>query len=237
MTLAGKNARIYLGGYDISGRSNKFTIPLSRPMKDITGFGEDGHRYFPLMPNDTFDFDGFYDNHSDTTGLRACLDAYRKTQTELCILLGTTLGDPAIAGQVKADKYNLESPVADMVTLAGAFKFEEKAEDGAVLLFPKATKTSDGNHTVIDQGAQSTDGAKAYLQVFACGGDDDLIVKVQHSSDNFSGDTTDLFTFSTATGITSEQKSDTGTIKRYVRVSWAGTPTYSATFAVVFKRL
>ena len=354
-----KNVRLYIGGYDVSGKSNKITPELKREFKDVTGFGEDGHRWHPLLLNDSFSFDGFYDNHADIIGLRACLDAYRKIQTTVCILLGTTLGDQAIGGLGKLDKYNMVTPVSDMITLASNLKFDDRADDGAILLFPKATKTSDGNHTVIDSGqapihkesdvsnivdtAKATDlpgillllneikadynthrvsttyhdladntnvvssadattlataitlaneikteyndhreetgihpnddtvnvvssanasdlptcivlsneiklrynnhlklgtnGAIGYLQVFACGADDDLIVKIQHSNDNFSGDTTDLITFTTATGLTSERKTVTGTIKRYARVLWSGTPTYSATFAVIFKRL
>ena len=82
----------------------------------------------------------------------------------------------------------------------------------------------------------SKSGAIAYLQVFACGGDDALIVKIQHDDVSNFATATDLITFTTANGITAERKTASGAVQRYIRVNWAGTPTYSATFAVVFKR-
>jgi len=235
--MSGKNARVYIAGYDISGKSNKWTLPMSRAYKDVTCMGLDGHKWYPLLYSDAFNFDAFYD--SDADGVRVCLENLRgNTSAIICFLLGTTLGDEAVGGYgAFQENFNISMPITDMLTLASVFKFEEKADEGAVLLFPKATKTSDGSHTVLDQSSASADGAVAYLQVFSCGGDDALIVKVQHSDDNFVGDVNDLITFTTANGVTSERKTVSGAVKRYVRVNWAGTPTYSASFAVIFKRL
>jgi len=235
---AGKNARIHIAGYDISGKSNQFAVPMAVTYKDVTGFGMDGHTWFPLLKNDAFNFNAFYDDISETTGVQACLRALRgNTAAVISIQLGNTIEDEAIGGYgALQEVYGLDAPVGDMVTLRSAFKPEGGFVLDYMLAFPKATKTSDGSHTEIDGGAASADGGEAILQVFACGGDDALIVKIQDDDNDGFASPNDLITFTTANGITAERKTVSGAVQRYVRVNWAGTATYSASFAVIFKR-
>lgn len=299
--LAGKNCRIHIAGYDISGKSNKFSLPMSRKYKDVTCFGHDGHKWFPTLKSQSFEFNAFFDTDAD--GVQTCLQALRgNTQAVISIQLGNTIEDPAIGAYgALQDVYEMEGSPADMLALKSAFKPEEAFIPGYMVAFPKATQTSDSSHTAIDNAVASILGAEAILQVFACGDDDALVVTIQHSIDNFVADTEDLITFTEANGITAERleltaKSGTadateanklhdadggfaatdvgktvwnttddtyttvaafvdsgeltltddimadteeytvGAVRRYVRVAWSGTPTYSATFAVIFKR-
>jgi len=352
---AAKNVRIYIEGYDISGRSNSLRPSLARDFEDVTCFSNNGHKWFPTLTKDGFSFNGFY----DSANITEIMNTLRGSSSGVvCLLLGPNLSDKAVCGGgAWQEGYDIEMPVAGMLTLAGVFQFDGIAED-CIVLQASATKASNGNGTAVNKidnvhkvqdtanevtsddadsqgtletllneirgdynthrvsttyhdAADSTndvdaaeasdldtaktlanqikakfnahrsqsgvhphddgdnevtspdatdlptcetlaneikgdfndhlldvtdDGAVGYLQVFACGADDALIVKVQDSDDSVFTSPHDLITFATANGVTAERKIATGDVKRYVRVNWAGTPTYSATFAICFKR-
>lgn len=236
MTLkAGKNGRIYLLGYDISGKANRFTVALTREFEDVTGFGNNGHKWHPTLHNNSFGFDAFYD--AVAGNITEIMNTLRSTSGIACLCLGASQGDKAIAGHgVFQQDYPIEMPVEGMLKITGDFVFSDMAVTGYILQ-PKVTKTSDDNGDTVDDGSASSDGCEAYLHVFACGGNDDLIVTVHVSNNNFAGDDDTLITFATANGVTSERKITTGAVKQYVRVAWSGSAPYEATFAVIFKRL
>lgn len=233
---AGKNCRIYIAGYDISGKSNKFSVPMRVAHKDVTGFGEDGHRWYPLLKDDSFNFNAFYD--TDTDGVQACLKSLRgNTEAVIAILLGNTVEDEAIGGYgALQEVYGLDAPIGDMLALRSSFRVEGGFVLDYKLHLAKATQTSDGNSSTIDNGSSSSDGCEAILQVFSCGADDALIVKVQDDDNPVFTSPFDRITFTTANGVTAERKTQTSTVQRYTRVTWTGTPPYSASFAVIFKR-
>ena len=231
-----KNARLYIKGYDMSGRSNRMTPTLAREFEDVTCFSDAGHKWFPKFTKDGFEFSGFYDAASGN--ITEIMNTLR-TATSVgicCILLGPNQSDDAVCGEgVWQEGYSIEMPILGMLTLNGSFQFEGAVDVGIVLQV-KAQKTADGNGTGVDQTAPSSAGATAFLQVFECGAGDALIVKVQDDDNAGFLSPNDLITFTIANGITAERKTASGTIQRYVRVVWAGTLPYQVTFAVCFKR-
>lgn len=92
-----------------------------------------------------------------------------------------------------------------------------------------------------ETGASSATGAVAYLEVVALtlGGYDNCVIKVAHSADHSSW--ADLITFASVTAAqVAERKAATGTINRYMAVTWAWTGAgtgQSITFAVGAARL
>lgn len=300
----GKNARLYIAGYDIASMVMGVTPVQEREMVAYAYQGVSGYKQMPGLAKDAMSIDGLFDDD-----YQAVLNSLRSATTgyQVIILFSTTIDYRAVAcDAVRLQKYVWKAVVTDINRLTAELLADNLPWDECKLLFPKATKTSDSAHTSIDDTAATTEGAAAYLQVFACGADDDLIVKVQHSTND--SDWNDLITFTTATGITTERKTvdwyDGGedlaealdssetevdvtdgtqfsegqtikvddeimyvssiatntltvirghnstaaathdnataiyirTVARYVRASWAGTPTYSGTFAVVYKR-
>ena len=232
---AGVNGRIYIAGYDISGRANKYAVSLPRDFQDVTGMGDAGHKWSPTLHNNAFSIVGFYDVAAGN--IIEILNTLRGADDVACLCLGAAQEDKAIGGKAAVQEaYDLDIPVEGINGVSSSFKFNELARTGYILQ-AKATKTSDGNGDGVDDAAQTTDGAEAFLQVFSCGGDDALIVKVQDDDNDSFSSPNDLITFTTANGVTAERKAVSGTVQRYVRVTWAGTPTYSASFAVVWCRL
>jgi len=232
----GKNTRLYIGGYDISALVLGVT-PVQE--KELTPYAVcDGGQYhqMPGLAKDTLSIDGLFDDDymAVLNNLRAASTGY-----QIIIPFGITLGNRALAVDAAwLTKYVQTAVVTDINKMSAELVADDLPWDYCKLLFPKAQKTEDGNHTSIDDGSASAAGLAAYLQVFECGGDDALVVKIQESSDDGAGDAwADLITFTTANGITTERKTVSGAVERYLRVAWSGTPTYQATFVVVYKRI
>ena len=237
---AGKSSAIYIAGYDLSGSFNKASPTIGADLADVTGFQESGHRFLKVLNNDGLAFSGFFE--AGEGEIDAILESLKTTECVICALIdGTAIGSIAYCadGQLQ-DNYQLTSPVDGVCTLEAAFKpgngSQGKLEYGKVLQ-NKATKSADDQSSGRDDSSSSSDGAVAFLQVFACGADDDLIVKIQDDDNADFSSPNDLITFTTATGITSERKAVTGTVQRYVRVDWGGAEPWEASFAVVFIRL
>jgi len=235
--VAGKNGALYLAQYDLSGYVNRFEPSLSRGLVDGTCMGASGKQYHPSLHEDSFKFDGFYDGTGDITD---ALDAARTaTSVVVCSLcMGSTAGSKAIAGEgVWSEDYPVQVAVDDLIRATASFRFQELARE-AYILAAKSERTADGNATYVDDGAASSSGAEAYLHVFACDVPD-LVVKVQTDTTAAFSSPTDLITFTTVTGATSERKTVSGAVEQYVRVNYSGTWTgdKTATFAVTWARL
>jgi len=228
-----RDARIYINGYDISALAVGLTPIQERELHPYAVMdGVQGYHQMPGLAKDVLSIDGLFDDNYKTVldNLWASTTGY-----QIIIPFGVTQGNRGLAvDAARLSKYNWAAVVTDINKLTAELVAENRPWDEVKLLQPKATKTADGNSASIDDGASSADGAVGYLQVFACGGDDALIVKIQDSPDDSAW--SDLITFTTANGITTERATVSGTVDRYVRVLWTGTPTYSATFAVVYKR-
>jgi len=296
----GQDTRLYIGGYDISSLMASVTPAQEREMKEYAvADGVNGYHQMPGLTKDAMSLDGIFDDNYQAVlnSLFAAASGY-----QIVIPFGSTLEDRAVAcDAVRLNKYSWKSVVTDVNRLMAEFLADNLPWDECIIAMLKATKTSDGSNTVIDNAVASIGSSVGYLQVFACGADDDLIVLIEDSTDNFNADTHTLITFTTANALGAERKAITaksgeadateanklhdadggfaatdvgktvwnttddtyttvsafvdsgeltltddimasgeaytvGAVRRYLRVSWSGTPTYSATFAVVYKR-
>lgn len=234
---AGRNGALYIAQYDLSGYINKFEPSLARDLIDATCMGASGRARHPALHSDSFNFEGFYDGTGD---IKTVMNAARTaTANSLCTLsMGSAAADNSLGGEgAWSENYPIDIPVDGLIRVSGTFRFDGPARAGYILS-AKGEKTEDGNTAASTDAAATTNGAEAYLHVFACTLSD-LIIKVQtDTAANFSSPT-DLITFTTVTGATSERKTVTGAVEQYVRVSWAGTwaGPLTATFAVIWARL
>lgn len=232
---AGKDARLYIGGYDVSALMA--SVGLDGEIEALpyaVNDGVSGYHYIRGLNKDIVKLEGLFDDNYQSV-LDSLLAA--STGKQGIVTIGTALGAPSLAANsLLMPKYKWNAVVREIVKLSAELPADGLPWDECLILQPKEQKTSDGNGTALDNGAASSDGLTAYLQVFECGADDALIVKVQGDDNSGFTSPTDLITFTTANGITTERKTTTGAIERYLRVTWSGTPTYQATFAVVVKR-
>lgn len=225
--VPGKNFRIYIAGYDVSGQANKVTPAAGkRTFEDATVATSTGKQWYPILGDHGFNADLFYDRVFSGSG--QALDAMRTLTTNSAVLLvlgnGTAQGTEAILGEGKLEDYPIDMPVGGLVKVTMPFKFNDVADYG-LLLSINQSWTADGVDTTYDLGAAGSAGGKAVLQVFNVSPNISTVdVDIRESTDNFVGDDTQLVAFTQVTGDSvAELKNFTGTVKRYQRVQLATT--------------
>lgn len=201
-TLVLTNAKIWLGGYDFSGRMNAAALRYGAELVDVTAFGDDTRKRLGGLKTVQAQCEGFWDGTDlDPTlfadvGLADVPMSFAATPTE---------GDTAFSFQAILGRYQPEAPIGDALK----FSVEGEASQGPLVrgsLLLAATKTASGNGTAFQLGAVgSTQYLYAALHVTAVAGSSPTLdVKVQ--SDNASNfpSPTDRITFAQKTAIGSE---------------------------------
>jgi hypothetical protein len=231
----GKDARLYIAGYDVSPMTSKIGIGIEVPMAQYAvQDSTNAYHVISGIPKSDLDLDAvFDDNYMDQFNtLWGLTGGYN-----VLVCLGSNYGSRAYGGNsTELASYQWKSVITDVNRLTAKLHVETIPWEECILAFPKTQETADGDGTIIDNLGTSTNGLTAYLQVFECGSDDALVVKVQTSSSAGFTSPTDKITFTTANGITAERKTVAGTIQRYLRIDWSGAAPYQATFAVAIKR-
>jgi len=104
----------------------------------------------------------------------------------------------------------------DAARISAAAQTNTTGAESLVSLHAMGEKKDDNwTGTTVNNGAASTNGGSAYLQVTAATGT--VEVSIRHSSDNFDADDDELVAFTAVTGRFSERKTFTGAVKQYVR--------------------
>lgn len=229
MATAGYKARVLIGDFSFSPKLSEISLPFTVDMHDATTFGDDGvKRFLPGTSGSSAAMTGFIDADTLT-------EAAAWTSTQALTYAPSGLARGSRVQFISA----LESSFEVGSSVAGLSSFDLGATtdgftDFGVSLRDLAAATVDGNDTGHDFSAASSGGGAGCLHVTAFSGLTNAIIKVQHSTDN--SVYTDLITFTTATGVTSQISAVAGTVNRYVRSSVDVTGTGSVTFQVSFSR-
>lgn len=223
------DARVFVGGFDLSGQANQVDIPTaSGSMNDVTTFGSGGDAEFrPGIRKTQINVSTYVDEALIGSALRVGTSG----------LVCTVCDDDAefapgwsIDGVSMSN--NREMVPGGVVKAALSLEGTGKLYHGELLL-PRTVDTNGGNGSSRQLGAVAADERLyASLHVFAVTGGG-LTVKVQ--SDNATGfpSATDRISFTAATAVGSQFASVAGAITDdWFRVSWQQTAT-SATFAVL----
>lgn len=235
----GNQARFYIGGLDLGDSVRELTIDAKlREVVDVTSLNDAAERVgSSALRQDTLEHSGWFDDGAgDVTGLLA---SGVGSSHVWVVHFGTTDENPSIhAGAQLATSYHRGVRVGDFVTARGQYASDEAFAIKATMMMV-STAISSFPHTddTVDDGAASSSGGSAVLQVLALSGGTSITVAIDHSTDNFVASDDALTTFTAATGVTAERKTFTGTVRRYRRitVTESGGVT-SATIAVSFQR-
>lgn len=237
---SGIGDNLYISGYDLSGdvgaasaiRAGVTLLDTTAidkaAMERIQGI-EDGEITFAAFFNDALN-----QEHAALKALGAGADRY------VMYLHGTTLGNPAAF--LTAKQVGYDGTRGNDGSLGFTIQCLSSAgyglEWGRNLTAGVRTDTSATNGTAYDNGAASSAGLTAQLQVFSFTGTS-VTVKLQESSDNAGDAYTDVTGggFTAATGRTAQRIATASglAVERYLRVVTTGTFS-SAVFAVAVRR-
>lgn len=226
----GLGDNLYVDGVDLSGDISALSrIGGSKAPLDFTAINKLAFERKGGLRDGAIEFTSFF----NPDGAHPVLGALPTGDIIVSYFRGATAGNPAasiVAKQVGYDPTRGNDGALTLNTSAQANGFG--LEWGVMLTGGKQSDTEATDHTALDQGAQTSHGAQAYLHVFSFTGTS-CTVTIEDSADDSTY--ASLIAFTAATGATSERKTVSGTVDRYVRVATNGTFT-ECTFAVMFKR-
>lgn len=231
----GSAARVYVGGYDLSGFLRSAASELTRETAETTTFGLGAKTYVAGLADATVSLEGYYDGAPDT--IAPVLYAATSSERVLVTVCpqGDTVGAPAYSLESLETRYTVEASLDDVTTLAGECQ-STSGRDRLRIHHPLAARTSSGSGTALDGGAATTAGGVGALQVTVLTGSVSLDVTIQDSADGTTGWTT-ILTYGVVTASrTARRVTITGTVRRYTRAAWTISGTGSATFWVGFGR-
>jgi len=220
MALAGDHIQVLVGGYELTGDSNRLVISENRAMHDVTGFGDEVHWFIPGQRTAAVEHLGFL--NADAARSHPVLKSANFSGT-VSILVGSN-ATPAVNDLV----YSLDAlqgrygsmPEAGKYVPFGAL-FANRAGSGGwgVVLAPPTTITNTTNGTTVDNGSATSNGGSAFLHVLQEVASDTYTIIVQGATD--SGFTTGVTTLATFTldgsALGSECITISGSIPQYVR--------------------
>lgn len=236
----GLQEALYVGGHDLSGEVQQWSLGGSLPVQDVTTIRQAAMDRRGLIPDGTLSHDTILDTDPDHA--HEYLSTLPSGNELITLVLQEVLAGHA--GSFHGLQINYDPTRASDASLL--VKTESQASKGSFwdwgnLLTPgKRTDAVATNGASVDGLAASAFGMQAYLHVFAFDGDD-CTITIQSSSDNGAGDAFAAFTGSAFTEVTVAPFTERITtardaaLERYLRVVTSGTFT-SITFAVVLVR-
>ena len=216
MPVHGKNGRVYIDEFDVTGFANSISLDTSVDLSDITTMANNGKKYLEGLKDATMAIEGIYDGDKDTID---------NTLNE--IKTGEALYSyyPALdtKGNVGYSFKGLRSASATQASITESVNFSlatqtTEGTERVKSITPKVTIEEDGSTSSLDLSAAGTDGAVIYLHVFDV--DSEIDVIIEDSADNTAFDTLTATTDINAPGAYRIEVS--GEVRQYVRVTVSG---------------
>ena len=234
----GKNVKVYVDEFDFSSYFNDVSAATTVETAETSTFGSSAKEYIPGLMDGTVSLSGLFEGTADTGTddyFSSILGGAAK-QKVIVAEEGHALGYRAVMLESDTTSYEVSGAIADVVQASAEFQSSEGVEHGVILSSGSAVSAT-GNGTSVDNGASTSNGGVGFVSVPANTRNGNVTIKIQQSADNSTF--TDLITFTVVSSATktSERVEVTGTIARYLRVSYtvAGS-TGTATPIVAFSR-
>lgn len=229
----GYTSVIYVAGYDLTRYLNELGLPLEVDQLDNTMFGNGGWEETTTgIASGEISLKGIHTG--DANDARATLEAAFLQDNTVALIgpAGSTVGNPALLTVFVETKYEVKSGYADLVKIT-ADASTQGGFDWGVFLHAKTEETGDGNGTTVDNGAATTNGWAAVLELLALT-TSTVEAIIEHSANGSTWAT--LYTFGAQSDVDGYSASGSGTVNRYVRVRWAFGTGGTSTFTVGFAR-
>lgn len=224
MATHGRHTKIWVDGYELSGRSNGLTLQVEVPSEDVTPFQATGRTYLRLNPAMTLQHNGYLDLLGMEPAIQERLGTDAITHN-VAALFGTDIAAcPAyVLPGARAQEMQIQAPASSVMSISALWVPGGGTLSGQRgLRILDTTITETGAQTGVDFGTSGSAGGSAYLFVFAVGGSfsGDAEIDIESAStSNFASPTTKgTFEFS---DLGSYAISLSGTVGRYVRANVA----------------
>jgi hypothetical protein len=234
----GKSVKVFVDEFDFSSYFNDVSASTTVETAETTSFGSDAKEYIPGLIDGTVSLSGMFEG-TENVGTDDYFETVLGGEAKQKVIVATEghgLGSRAVMLESDATSYEVSGAIADVVQASAEFQSSEGVEHG-VILSSGAAISATGNGTGVDNGAATTNGGVGYLSVPVNTRNGNVTVKIAASADNSTF--ADLVTFTVVSSATktSERVEVTGTVARYLRVSYtvAGS-TGTATPIVAFSR-
>ena len=234
----GKSVKVFVDEFDFSSYFNDVSASTTVETAETTSFGSDAKEYITGLIDGTVSLSGMFEG-TENVGTDDYFETVLGGEAKQKVIVATEghgLGSRAVMLESDATSYEVSGAIADVVQASAEFQSSEGVEHG-VILSSGAAISATGNGTGVDNGAATTNGGVGYLSVPVNTRNGNVTVKIAASADNSTF--ADLVTFTVVSSATktSERVEVTGTVARYLRVSYtvAGS-TGSATPIVAFSR-
>ncbi len=195
-----KNARVYLGGLDVSGQSNELALPYESEVKESTTFASGGAREKVCgLLNWSLDLKGFVEYGEGLIDERLFQNVAVPDQPASAFV-DSTAGARGYFGKSLQASYAPGAKVGDLM----AFAVKIEGSGGLVrgTLLEVGAKATSGNGTAQNLGAVlASQYLYGILHVVAWTGLTSITVKIQSDDAEAFTTPTDRVTFAAATGI------------------------------------
>lgn len=243
--IHGKNTKILLAGYDVSGYLNNTDVSWDVDAPEATVYGEDSRTYLSGgLKGGTMSFSGFFDASTAANEIDpvAWNRLGKSTSTVLLTYApqGLTEGNNTYSVQSIETNYTATSPVDGIVTISLDVQNTNDMSRGKSL-HNLTARSSGGSGTVVDFSAASSSGGVGFMHATALSlpATESLTLTIQDSPTSSPGTWADLITFTALSSDTvkAERKTVSGNVDRYVRAQWTGpSASWSGTFAITFEQ-
>jgi hypothetical protein len=220
MALAGDHAQLLVGGYDLTGDSNRITISDVRRMHDVTAFGDGVHKSIAGQQVSVLTHMGYFNP------VAAKSHPVLKSGTVagiVSVILGQNaapvVGDLAYCMDSIQSRYAAMPETSRYVPFVTGFANRGDLGGWGVALTPPLSFTNTTTGSGVNNGAASSNGGAAFLHVLQAAASDTYTIIVQGATN--SGFTTGLVTLATftlnASALGSERIPISGSIPQYTR--------------------
>lgn len=243
--LIGKDLRVLLDGYNISGDENALTIDANVDEVEATGFGDQAHNFALGLYAPTTQVNGYFNpaTNANHDRLKALLGSNTGGVLSAQVGQGTNpaIGDPAWGMLYVESKYNVSGTPPAMIATQASFAARgstKAAAWGNVLQVGITTSnTTITTNTGVNNGAASANGGVAILHLLGAMTTGTAAIVVEHSTDDVTYVTLATFAADGSAVLGESQTVAAGTaVRQYTRARHTLGASADIKYAVTFWR-
>ncbi len=216
--LAGDHVQILVGGYELTGDSNRVDIHDRRDLFDVTAFGDEARQFLPGQRMMAVQHAGFMNSARSHPILKG-VDVDGLFSVYVGQNAAPNAGDPVFSLLTRQARYGSLPQVNQLIPFQAVFANRGQFGGWGMALAAPTSFSRSSSGDALDNGAVSNQGGLACLHVLTAAATDRYSISVEGSASGaFAGEESSLASFALdGSALGSEQVRINGTIPRYIR--------------------